>query len=221
VTAIIFDMDGLMLDTERVARIVWQRASVELGFPMSDALYGQTLGRDERDSQTILIEAFGKDFSYPNLRQLYLTRFNEHVAQYGIDTKPGLIPLLDHLERCGVSVAVATSTGRERALLKLKGARVLERFRHIVAGDDVKRGKPAPDIFLRAAEKMTAAPSTCIVLEDSEAGIQAAHAAGMKSICIPDLKPPSPEIAKLASRVFSSLNEAREYLDACLSSETR
>jgi len=216
VIAVIFDMDGLMLDTERVARIAWQRAAMDLGFPISDELYASILGRDVRDTETILVNALGPTFSYATLREHYLKRFNELVEKHGIATKPGLIPLLDYLGQKGIRTSVATSTGRDRALSRLKSAGVLERFRHVVTGDEVSKGKPAPDIFLKAAERMKATPSECFVLEDTEAGVRAAHAAGMTPICIPDLKQLSPEVARLASRIFPSLNEAKSHFESLL-----
>jgi HAD superfamily hydrolase (TIGR01509 family) len=216
VIAVIFDMDGLMLDTESVAKTAWQRAAVELGYPISDDLYLSMLGRDLRDTEDILVESLGPSFSFETLRGRYLIHFNDHVDRYGVRTKPGLDPLLDYLDRHGIPKSIATSTGRHRATARLERAGVLGRFTHIVTGDEVSRGKPAPDIFLKAAEKMNAAPSDCFVLEDTEAGIQAAHAAGMAPICIPDLKRPSPEIARLASRILPSLVEARDHFETLL-----
>src|SRR5207302_1079638 len=115
--------------------------------------------------------------------------------------KPGLFPLLDFLERRGVPKAVATSTGRERAMFRLEKCGLRSHFEHIVTGDEVTVGKPAPDIFLKTAEKLGVAPEECFVLEDTEAGVRAAHAARMKAICIPDVKQPCEEVCLLADRV--------------------
>jgi HAD superfamily hydrolase (TIGR01509 family) len=216
VIAVIFDMDGLMLDTERVAKIAWQRAAEELGYPISDDLYLSILGRDLKDTEAILAGSFGPSFSYPALRGRYLVHFNAYVDENGVSTKPGLDSILEYLDRHGIAKSIATSTGRERATARLERAGILSRFTHIVTGDEVSRGKPAPDIFLKAAHKMNAAPANCFVLEDTEAGVKAAHAAGMTAICIPDLKYPSPGIARLASRIFPSLLEARDHFEILL-----
>lgn len=210
-----------MLDTERPAKLVFQRAGDELGYPISDDLYFSTLGRNNADTEAIIVSAFGSSFSYADLRARYLALSEIHVMEHGVDTKPGLIDLLDLLDSHGVRKAVATSTRRERAIPRLEIAGVLDRFLHIVTGDEVARGKPEPDIFLKAAAKLEAHPSTCVVLEDTDAGIRAAHAAGMKPIMVPDLQPPSGDMSRLAHKIFPSLCEVREYLDACLSSASR
>src|SRR5262245_61363997 len=137
-------------------------------------------------------------------------------AEDGIQQKAGLLPLLDLLDRHGVPKAVATQTRRAQAMQRLQRAGIASRFIHIVAGDEIVNGKPAPDILWKAAEKMGSRAADCFVLEDSEAGILAAHAAGMRPILVPDLKPPCKEIAGLALHVFPSLIEVRDHFKQML-----
>jgi HAD superfamily hydrolase (TIGR01509 family) len=214
--AVIFDMDGLMLDTERPAMLAFKRAGEDVGQPISDDLYMSTLGRNARDTEAILAAWFGAAFSYPALRARYLVHSQAHFEKHGVQVKPGLLDLLGLLETHRVPKAVATSTARERALRRLESAGILDRFSDIVCGDEIEHGKPAPGIFLKAAERLGADPADCYVLEDAEAGIRAAHAAGMMPILIPDIKQPSSEVAGLAAKSFPSLVEAKAYFEMIL-----
>ncbi len=211
-SAVIFDMDGLMLDSERMARDAWRRTLADWGLALPDDLYCQLIGREAGDTKRILARAYGRalpvDEAYAR-KQQYL---EEAMARDGIPTKPGLHALLDFLDRRGIRKAVASSTHRRLVVQKLQIAQLLGQFDAIACGDEVAVGKPAPDVFLLAARRLGAPPHECIALEDSDAGIRAAHAAGMVPILVPDLKPPLPETAALAHRVFSSLAEVRDYL---------
>ncbi len=213
IRAVVFDMDGLILDTETLVRITWQRAAVDCGVDLDDALFLQLVGRNRRDSSEILQRRFGDTFAMEAFR----TRCGEHwdlcIAESGIALKPGLVELLDRLDELGLPHAVATSTGYEGARRSLGVAGVLDRFPVIVTGDQVERGKPAPDIFLRAAELLAVDPARCLALEDSPYGVMAAHAAGMTPIMVPDLVRPTDEIARLTYRIVSSLHDVLELLD--------
>src|SRR5688572_15685366 len=179
VRAVVFDMDGLMLDTEHMARETWGLAAADCGLDLDDELFLRLVGRTRRDSAEILREAWGAETSFDDFR----TRCSEHweavVATRGIPVKPGLLELLDFLDEAGLPRAVATSTGGAGAERSLRLAGVIDRVDYIVSGDQVERGKPSPDIFLRAAERLGIAPAHCLVLEDSLYGVMAAHAAGM------------------------------------------
>jgi len=133
-----------------------------------------------------------------------------------VPVKDGLLALLDFLDGAGIPKAVATSTERTRALRLLELAGVLNRFDAVVCGDEVARGKPCPDIFLTAAARLGCDPSTCMVLEDSESGLRAAHQAGMLPVLIPDLKMPSAEVRALTFRTFQSLSGVAQFLEGAL-----
>jgi HAD superfamily hydrolase (TIGR01509 family) len=214
--AVIFDMDGLMFDTERIARQGWQQAMLEQGYRMNDELYEQLVGRTIPDVRTILLGSFGSQFP---LDQIYTRRqayYQDYLLKNGVPIKPGLTRLLQLLKRHRIPLAVASSTPRAFGLKKLALAGLEDNFKASIFGDEVESGKPSPQIFLGAADRLKIPPQRCIVLEDSEAGIQAAHRAGMLPIMIPDAKYPSPDIQTLAYRVLPSLEAAIPLLGGLL-----
>ena len=201
-----------MIDTERMAQRAWQRAGAEFGFTLPDALYLQAVGRTAKATEVLFRAGLGVDFPFEAVyarKQHYLYTA---IEEEGIPTKPGLLELLDLVDQQGIAKAVATSTARMLALKKLTAANLLHRFETMVCGDEVAQGKPAPDIFLAAAAKLGVAPGPCIVLEDSSAGIQAAHAAGMRAIWVPDLIQPTATMTPLADRVLTNLYQVIDLL---------
>ena len=211
-SAIIFDMDGLMLDSEPIYRMAWQQAAGELGYHLDDAYYLRLVGRKNAEAEAEVVATFGPAFPLPAFRAHWTARWEAHVREHGLPAKPGLAELLDQLDTWAMPKAVATSTERTPALRSLGG--LARRFDALVTGDEVRAGKPAPDIFLLAAHRLGAEPRRCVVLEDAEAGIRAAHAAGMAPILVPDLQEPSPHVVALACRRCASLHEVRAVLAA-------
>ena len=209
--AVIFDMDGLMLDTERLALKAWQLAGVDFGFPISEDIFITMVGRNRRDSDRILVEVFGSDFPVDAVRKRRRAYVDGWIDEGKLSIKSGLLELLGFLDKISMPKAVATSTGYKRATHKLSLVNLLERFPIVIAGDQVEKGKPAPDIFLAAALRLEVAPKHCLVLEDSDAGIQAAYDAGMTPVMIPDMKPPSEKSRTFAHRVFGELGEFHHY----------
>ena len=205
--AVIFDMDGVILDTEPVHRAAWQRAAAGCGFRITDEMYAECLGRTDADGAAILLRTFGEAFPLPKFRSCRALYWREHVALHGVRTKPGLFDLLDLLDTHRLPRAVATGTHRATALGLLDRARLRDRFSLLVGGDEVPRGKPEPDIYLAAAARLGVSPGDCLVLEDSGPGACAARAAGMRVVLIPDLAPPSAETAAQAHAVRASLCE--------------
>ena len=210
--AIIFDMDGLMIDTERLALKAWQLAGADFGFPISEDIFITMVGRNRRDSAHTLVKIFGIDFPVGAVRNRYRTYLDSWIDEGKLSIKSGLLELLDSLDKISMPKAVATSTEYERAIYKLSLANLLEHFPIVIAGDQVEKGKPAPDIFLAAAVRLDILPGSCLVLEDSDAGIQAAYDAGMTPVMIPDMKPPSEQSLALAHKIFGGLGEFHNCL---------
>ncbi len=195
-----------MLDTETMSRLVWQQAAQDVGYEITPELFLRLIGRTREDCELVLQEAWGTGFSIGAMRERVVLHWEQRVAQDGIVHKTGLIELVDFLDSTGLKKAVATSSRRENALGKLGS--LADRFDFLVTGDEVARGKPAPDIFLLAARRLDVEARQCLVLEDSPAGMQAAEAAGMYAIMVPDLVP-APEGV---SHTCTSLFEVRAWL---------
>jgi len=215
VAAIILDMDGLMVDTEPLYKTAWQAACTELGFDLNDERYAKIVGRPLPDCERVLAEEFGPSFSLDKLRARWPAIWREEVGRLGIQTKPGLDALLALAEEHRLDVAVATSTNADWARSTLERAGLTNRFDIIVTGDQIARGKPAPDIYLEAARRLGVAPGACVAIEDSEAGIQSIAAAGMLGILVPHWTP-SAAARAAAHTVVPSLHEACEVIAGLL-----
>ncbi len=214
ISAVIFDMDGLMFDSERVARDLWFDIARRRGYSISNDVYLSILGTNIKATMSILQHALGPDAPVAAMQEEKQLALEDAVRLKTVPLKSGLIELLDALETLGLRKAVGTSSPHALARLKLGTYGLLPRFEHIVGGDQVSHAKPAPDIFLAVAEKIGVEPAQCVVLEDSENGVRAAHAAGMRPIMIPDLVQPRPEIRALAWHVLDSLHDAPHVLHA-------
>ncbi len=210
--AVVFDMDGLMVDTESIYQLAFRQAAARLGYTLSEATLIDTTGRPLKDGYAIVQAALGPTFPMPAFLELWPRLWHEQVHTYGVPQKPGLIALLDLLDAHNIPKAVATSTEYEEAIFTLEKAGIADRFHLITSGDQVINGKPAPDIFLRAAARFSIPPQQCLALEDSEAGVLAATAAGMVTIMVPEIAHPAPEVTQRAYRVLNSLHEVNQLI---------
>ena len=209
-SAVIFDMDGLLLDSERPIREAWINACHEFGVAFETEQYAQVIGRTYRDSDLVLRELIDDDALFTQVSAQTANAIATIVAGDGFALKPGALKLIRALQQRGIALAVASSSRHAEVMQRLTQAGVLNDFATVVCGDDVEHGKPAPDLFLLAAERLGASPGQCLVFEDSEAGATGALAAGMGVVLVPDLQPPSTEIRMLAIDVLSSLTEIDE-----------
>lgn len=206
VEAVIFDMDGLMLDTERLTQRLRRQAHEELGLPYRELAH-LVMGRGEPEVRRIFLEQFGPDFPYDETKERILRLREDYLRDNPVPVKPGLFPLLEYLGKEGIPAAVASSTYREIAFPLLERAKIAPWLSGMVFGDMVERSKPEPDIFLAAARSVGAEPERCVALEDSPNGILAAHRAGMKPVMVPDLTGPDEALEKILYGCVSRLDQ--------------
>lgn len=212
--AVLLDMDGLLLDSERALLECWREASRLAAREVEDAFWLSMVGLHDRACDAMLAERFGHadaDSMRDRCHALYDARIRA-----GLPLKPGVGELIDLLDARRVPRAIATSTRRERALQKLEAAGLHVRFATIVTGSDVAHPKPAPEIYLLAASRLGVDPQRCVVLEDSIPGVHAALAAGMTPIQVPDLVTPDAEARALGHRIVASLAHARALVEPLL-----
>ncbi len=216
ISAVIFDMDGLMFDTERIALMADIQAGKVMGYDLAEDLVVGTVGLNLDDTRRYYLNHFGPDYPFDAIRSLRYEIAGAFIQDHGLPVKDGLLDLLDFLKRHSIPRALATSSDRDKTQGYLDMAGIGHYFGAIVCGGEVARGKPEPDIFLKAAEQIGVDPASCLVLEDSEHGILAASRAGMLPVAVPDLKQPAAQILKLATRTCSTLLEVRDYLETLL-----
>ena len=225
ISAVILDMDGLMLDTEPIYKRASQKAASECGYEIDDEFYVSLVGLPTSAFKEALVRSFGRDFPLTEFSALWQRRWREDVEVSGIAVKPGLLELLSFLSENQLPVGIATSSDSHHAAFSLRSAvaanaceirGLQDRFDCIVTGDQVAHGKPAPDIYKEAARRLGVDPKSCIALEDSGPGIMAASAAGMIAIMVPDLQEPSVAVRSAAHAVVESLFDAKEKIEFLL-----
>ena len=205
--AVILDMDGLILETERPEIPLWAKAGKSLGLNVKEETCLRTIGKTGADIRKLVMEEYGENFPYDAFH-VELHRLLNEEFESGIALRPGLIILLDSLVAAKIPYAIATSSYRENALWKLEKAGILDRFPLLVGGDEVQNGKPAPDIFLKAANLLGVAPDKCIGFEDSAAGLKGLQTAGIRSVFVKDIVTPPEEVLNKVWRQYGDLAEA-------------
>lgn len=210
-TAAVFDMDGLLLDSERPIRDAWLNAAAALGAPLTEADYLSVVGRNEREGNARLLEVFGG-----NAELLGATRrradalIAERFGAAPFDVKPGAARLLRALHDAALPCAVASSTAHREVERRLERAGLLGFFGAVCGGDEVARGKPEPDLYQLAIQRLGVEAHRCVAFEDSNHGARAALAAGLAVVVVPDLKPAEPEWQARCLAVLGSLEQASE-----------
>ena len=212
IKAVIFDLDGLLVDTEIIAFHIYEEIFREYGLPYTKEFYArQFSGKGMKENIAYLLETYPITGTPEEWYDKILCMERELMTN-GVQMKPGAKELLAYLKRSGRPVALASSSREDRAQKILREHGVDGYFDAFVYGKDVVRGKPYPDIFLKACEKLGQRPENCLVLEDSEAGIQAANAANIPVICIPDMKRPNQSLLEKTAAVLDSLDQVIPYL---------
>ena len=215
--AVIFDMDGLMIDSERVSVACWSQAAEEFGLTLERSFFLGMVGFGDRDCRAMLRQHLADDAQVDAMSERCHLLYDERTHA-GLPLRPGIVELLELLKAHDIPRAVATSTRQPRADRKLEAAGLLPYFHAVVTSSDVQHPKPKPDIYLLAAQRLEHAPARCLALEDSPAGIRAALGAGMTAIQVPDLVHPDETVRALGHRIAGSLHDVRQLLQPLLSS---
>jgi HAD superfamily hydrolase (TIGR01509 family) len=204
--AVVFDMDGLIFNTETIYRDAVMAAAAEGGEDIPLAFYLSTIGLTGDATRMVFVERFGSAFDFDAFWTTASMRFHE-MTELQLCLKAGVFELLDYLDTAGLPRAIATSSRHENVAHHLAAYGLRDRFQTIIARGDYERGKPDPEPFLKAAERLGVAPEHCVALEDSHNGVRAAASAGMMTIMVPDLLPPTTEMKELCVGIVQSLHE--------------
>ncbi len=214
IKAVIFDMDGLMFDTEKLWLDGVIKTNEVYGYNVPPELIIKCMGNRQDKIDIMLKEAMGEDFDTAEFRRLNKIFMKEQVETIGLGIKKGLIELLDFLKTQDVKLAVASSSAMNRIAERFKQANLsTDYFDYIIGGDKVTNPKPDPQIYLIACEELGVKPEEAIALEDSDNGIRSAYRAGVKPILIPDLKEPSEDVKKMAYRRYNNLDQVIELFE--------
>lgn len=213
IKAVIFDMDGVLIDTEKHYNAAWCEAARMAGFDFKREHALMLRSCDARLASEMMKDIFGADFDYFAIREVRRRLVAERLEKYGLEKKPGIDEILVFLHEKGIKAAVATATPITLTLQHLEEIGVRDQFDKIVSAKQVEHGKPAPDVYLYACEQIGEEPSDCIAVEDSPNGIQSAYAAGCKPVMVPDLTQPDEEIKPLLYAVVDSLADIRGLID--------
>lgn len=212
IKAVVFDMDGVIFDSERLVLECWKEVADKYGIEDIEDACRECLGINAALTRERMLRRYGADFLYDAYKKEASALFHSLYDGGRLPQKPGVHQLLQYLKDENVRVALASSTRQAVVFQELKDGGLLQYFDKVVCGDMVERSKPAPDIFLKACEELAVKPADAYAVEDSYNGIRAAHAAGMRPIMVPDLAEPTEEMERLAEVILFSLDEVREYL---------
>lgn len=216
IKAILFDMDGVIFDTEREYLKEWNKIFEKYGYEMKKEIYVSVMGRGRKKVKEIFKENFGDDLP---IEEMYIEKdkmLKEAIENNEVPLKQGALELLEFLKKNGYKTALATSAKKDRVKSQVTHAKINNLFDAIVCADDIVNSKPDPEIFLKAAEKVNIKPENCIVIEDSEAGIRAAFNAGMIAFHVKDLKEADENIMKYCDKNFENLIEIKKYIENML-----
>ena len=212
IKAIIFDMDGLMIDSERVTFECYQEILKGMNLTMDEEFYKTLLGKPLKGIYQRFYDVYGNDFPIEDVIKDVHALMAKRFETEGVPIKTGLKSLLEYLKENNYKTIVATSSNRDRVDTILSQAQITDYFDDSICGDEVTKGKPNPEVFLKSCQKLGVTVDEAIVLEDSEAGIQASYDAGIKVICIPDMKYPEKQYEEKTFKILKDLNDVTEYL---------
>lgn len=209
VKAVIFDLDGTLIDTEKIYRMVWPLAMEELGYVFTDENYLKLRSMGRPFAPKWFKSIYGEDFDYDNARRVRKGYFDRYVENHPIERKKGAIELLEYLKGKGIITAIATATDLDRATEYLKVTGLYDYFDKVISATMVEYGKPEPLVYLYACEQLNLKPSECVAVEDAPNGITSAYKAGLKVIMVPDASQPDEEDKK---KIYCSVNSLDEII---------
>ena len=212
VRGVLFDVDGVILDTERLYSRFWMEACHFYGFPMTKAQSLQMRSLNKTAGQEKLRALFGPAADYTTIRQKRIELMDAFVEKEGVSAKPGIYTLLDALDERGIPCAITSSSPQQRLESYLTPLNLYHRFKKVISGYDVPRGKPEPDIYLRGAAELGLPPGVCLALEDSPAGILSAYRAGCLPVLIPDQDTPGQDTLSLLYAKADTLTDVISLL---------
>lgn len=212
--AVIFDMDGVIFDSERMVLECWEQLAKKYHLSRMREAYLPCIGVNDVRMRQIMMEFYGKDFPHDAFREEASALFHKMVEQEGLPVKKGVRELLAYLAEQKVPVGLASSTRLVLVTEELKEAGLYDYFQAVTGGDQLKRSKPEPDIYLMACERLGVKPEETYAVEDSYNGIRASYSAGMMPVMVPDLLPPTEEMYEKSVAVLEDLVRVRTWLEA-------
>lgn len=213
ICAVIFDMDGVLIDTEKHYNAAWCQAATEAGFPFTREHALLLRSCEAKEGEKLMQGIFGPSFDYYAIRERRRELVRERLAQYGLEKKPGVEETLRFMRAKGIKTAVATATALDITKSHLTTIGVCDLFDSIVSAKNVAHGKPEPDVYLYACEQIGERPQDCMAVEDSPNGIMAAYRAGLRTVMVPDLTQPDEELTKYLYACVNSLSDLCELVD--------
>lgn len=210
--AVVFDMDGIIFDSERLVIDCWKVVAEKYAIPDIEEACNECLGVNGVETKEKFLNRYGRDFPYDKYKGEMSKIYHDNYDGGRLPMKSGVVELLQYLKECSLKVALASSTRSEVVIQQLKDAGILEYFQVIIGGDMVTRSKPQPDIFLKACEELGVVPMESFAIEDSYNGIRAAAAGHLRPLMVPDLMPPTSEMKELSEGIFESLLDVKGYL---------
>ena len=212
IKAALFDMDGLLIDSEKIYRDCWIQAAQELGYPFDTEKALSLRSLDKELANALFIRWFSDETAYERVKTRRKEIMAEKIRQVPLQRKPGVRSLIQELEKRGIKAAVVTASPQKRAQMHLESVGLGNLFETIVTTETVKRGKPFPDVYLYAAKRMQVMPKECLAFEDSPNGVKSAHEAGCHTVMIPDLTPPAEDLMPYVEHTYDSLADLAKEL---------
>lgn len=211
--AVVFDMDGVIFDSERLVLECWREIADRRGIENIEQAMRECLGVSAVQTKENMLKRYGADFPYEEFRKEASAIFHERYDNGRLPMKKGVVELLEYLRDKGMKIALASSTREKIVRQELSDAGILNYFEKVICGDMVEKSKPAPDIYLKACEELGVVPAEAYAIEDSYNGIRSAHAAGLAAIMVPDMSEATPEMEQLTVRILPDLTEVIKYID--------